>query len=774
MSLARGSRPQPQGKGKKPVRQKKAPKKDWVSTVHDLSVHKLTPAELSHRHEIHKSHNKAVAQWELKERALKRRFRHAGSPAPLDQASLSIIKEVFSDQLLLQDVLARSDRAMAVVKDLFGDAPQRQTGHPSVTVAPNCDSDLELPVLQRLDSPMQLSLLSQSMMDQEALNEVDVSREDWSSGSRAIRRSNIRQKTTQGRVVPQRKVHRLRNPEDDDDVAPMTPCTSGRAPDQTALNATVAVRRVWSKHSQSDGGGEEASARVSQVLNPDPTSHQPAGIGSYADRTRKCLSQSSKLDGSSPASLSGDQSSLGLLQAMLGQVEADLDALSPDLVPESESSSKHHKTQGLTGFSVALVGTLGRLVHLLKQLRWFTCHVSQTHDQEASSSNADTIIREAEAQKEAEGRRRVEEELKEQRGLIDALTAEIMTLREEAAALQAGLQQRTAELEHKLDSVVLVMGGLGLLGEHTPHKDSDARDALSNVCPSASVAERAPEETRVKVPPAIVLSPPTPSHNWQHSHATHPAPLQQHLPPLDSQRSQEVVQAHGSASSLHSVALSHLSSSSSSPSLSLAPLITQPSPEAMLAEIAQLSRQAELMRSQLNQAKGLGPGIAGLPNSNSSQQGGRSPDSIPQDVGERRASGSSRNQNIQSLDETSSQQSSTSHTPSVEQRLLELNRQSAAARSRLLELIELQKQNVSIRVSPSVSPVLSSVFSPNTAAESGSLEESVLRPGRDVQTQQRSAGSDESPRSFETRNEKSQPQKQRGREGWFSLSAHTR
>lgn len=35
---------------------------------------------------------------------------------------------MFSDQLLLQDVLARSDRAMAVVKDLFGDAPRRQAG----------------------------------------------------------------------------------------------------------------------------------------------------------------------------------------------------------------------------------------------------------------------------------------------------------------------------------------------------------------------------------------------------------------------------------------------------------------------------------------------------------------------------------------------------------------------------------------------------------------------------------------------------------------------
>lgn len=36
--------------------------------------------------------------------------------------------QVFSDQLLLQDVLTRSDRALAVVKDLFGDAPRRQMG----------------------------------------------------------------------------------------------------------------------------------------------------------------------------------------------------------------------------------------------------------------------------------------------------------------------------------------------------------------------------------------------------------------------------------------------------------------------------------------------------------------------------------------------------------------------------------------------------------------------------------------------------------------------
>lgn len=41
------------------------------------------------------------------------------------------------------------------------------TGHPSVTMAPNFDSDSVLPVLQKPDPPTHLSLLSQSMVDPE-------------------------------------------------------------------------------------------------------------------------------------------------------------------------------------------------------------------------------------------------------------------------------------------------------------------------------------------------------------------------------------------------------------------------------------------------------------------------------------------------------------------------------------------------------------------------------------------------------------------------------
>lgn len=45
-----------------------------------------------------------------------------------DDDDVGLLLQVFSDQLLLKDVLARSDRALAVVKDLFGDAPHMQTG----------------------------------------------------------------------------------------------------------------------------------------------------------------------------------------------------------------------------------------------------------------------------------------------------------------------------------------------------------------------------------------------------------------------------------------------------------------------------------------------------------------------------------------------------------------------------------------------------------------------------------------------------------------------
>ncbi|KAM6970930.1 spindle and centriole-associated protein 1 isoform 2-T2 [Tautogolabrus adspersus] len=758
MSFVRVGRSQQQTKGKRPVRPKKAAatKKEWVSTVSDLSVHKLTPAELSHRHEIHKSHNKAAAQWELREQALKRRLRHPCSPAPLDHASLSIMREVFSDQLLLQDVLARSDRAMAVVKDLFGDAPRRQTGHPSVTIAPNCDIDSALPVLQRPDPPTQLSLLSQSMMDQQALNEVESPEQDDSdedicpagnSNYNVIRRAKVRQMKAQSHGRAKQKVHHHNSDQADRDDVPVTPCTSGRAPDERALNATVAVKRVRSRQSETEEGKEEPSALVSQVLNPELPLNQSGKNISRCGRTRKCVSQSLELDGSSVASLSADQSSLGLLQAMLGQVDADLDTLSPSLEAASAQSQKQSRTQGLTGFSVLLVSTLGRLVHLFKQ-------------------------REAKAQEEAHERRRLEEELREQRGLIDALTAETMTLREEAATLQAGLLQQTAELEQKLDTVLLVIGGLGLLEAHMdPPEDSRVK---ASALQSAPVAEQHHARLQPSVSPAVLLSPPQQRDNWQKC----PVRLHQKLPLLDTLGSCEDLQTHSSSSSLASLPLPSLPSTSSLTTSDA--LNSRLSPEAILSEIALLSKQNDLIKAQLSQAKSLGSGVGGSPESSSNTVS----------VAERRISvSSSTGRGSQHVQAANEEQLITQTTPpssisasSVERRLLELNRQSAAARGRLLELIDQQKQTVSSKVSPSGSPIPRSAISPHSAAEPlGSPEESMLLTAQELLSQtsgvgRRSAGSEVSSYSpgGDTRDDKAEMEKRREREGWFALSAHVR
>lgn len=49
-------------------------------------------------------------------------------------------------------------------------------------------------------------------------------------------------------------------------------------------------------------------------------------------------------------------------------MRADLDSLQPDDGAASAEGQAENENPGLTGFSVALVSTLARLVHLFKQV----------------------------------------------------------------------------------------------------------------------------------------------------------------------------------------------------------------------------------------------------------------------------------------------------------------------------------------------------------------------------------------------------------------------
>uniref|UniRef100_A0A673G180 Spindle and centriole-associated protein 1 n=1 Tax=Sinocyclocheilus rhinocerous TaxID=307959 RepID=A0A673G180_9TELE len=688
MSLVRMNRPL-YGAGKRPVRSRKvsAPKKEWVSTVNDLSVHKATPEELALRHEMHRSQNRVVAQWELKEKALTRRRRKNQPPSPpgLDRARLNIIRELFSDQCQLQDVIARSDRALAEVKDLFGDAPRRRTGFPTITVAPDCDSDSELPVHQKPDPPTQLSLLSQTMMDQQVLRNMMKSR-------MPLKRNKCRSKS-----FPWTSDHQ-------EQELLKTPCNTRVREDQAALNATVAVQRLKSRQTCPDVN--QSTSLVNQVLNPEPASSQPGIKRSSVQASRGRSGHTSGLNGSGLSSMAGNQSSLELLQGMLEQVDTELDSLDHQN-PSSEAGPQQQRP-GLTGFSVALVATLGRLASHIRK-------------------------KEEEALREAQERRRLEEEVKEQRALIDALTVESLTLREESANLQERLQQQIFDLERRLDSVVLVVGRPDSAEPHKTVEITDNAARKSRNLESGCTEKDLQQQDFVSA--AVLLSPPRqrdglpPAACRPHSHA----------PPLHYSGS---CAATGSQGSLEDFDIS-ISPSSFASLPRPTPLLDDLSQDAMLGEIAELTRQNAAIRAQLGQHR---PSPAGA--------------SVSREQSADRLSTASSvvRQVSPSTEPQHTQQGSVerSSTMEIEQKLQELNRQSAEARAKLLELIEQQKQSASLRVSPAISPV--PPHSSSTHTVRGLTPEQFLTlPERNHSPQP----------SFLKRNIDTY-------KGWFALSAHVK
>uniref|UniRef100_A0A9J7XYY3 Spindle and centriole-associated protein 1 n=1 Tax=Cyprinus carpio carpio TaxID=630221 RepID=A0A9J7XYY3_CYPCA len=689
MSLLRTNRPL-YGAGKRPVRSRKvsAPKKEWVSTVSDLSVHRATPEELARRHEMHRSQNRVVAQWELKEKALTRRRRKNQPPSPpgLDRARLNIIRELFSDQCQLQDVIARSDRALAEVKDLFGDAPRRRTGFPTITVAPDCDSDSELPVHQKPDPPTQLSLLSQSMMDQQALNELEEYEEE---------RDEVQDAPVHLSSVMHRKRNKCRSKsfpwssDHPEQELPKTPCNTRVREDQAGIKrSSVQVSRGRSGHT-------------------------------------------SGLNGSGLSSMAGNQSSLELLQGMLEQVDTELDSL--DHQNPSPEARPQQQRPGLTGFSVALVATLGRLASHIRK-------------------------KEEEALREAQERRRLEEEVKEQRALIDALTVESLTLREESASLQERLQQQISDLERRLDAVALVVGRPDSAEPHKTVEITDNAAQKSRNLESGCTEKDLQEQDFVSA--AVLLSPPRqrdglpPAACRPHSHA----------PPLHYSGS---CAATGSQGSLEDFDIS-ISPSSFASLPRPTPLLDDLSQDAMLGEIAELTRQNAAIRAQLGQHR---PSPAGA--SVSREQSADRLSTASSVV--RQVSPSTEPQHTQrpiSVERSSAME--------IEQKLQELNRQSAEARAKLLELIEQQKQSSSLRVSPAISPVPPHSSRTHTAVRGLTPEQFLTLPERNHSPQssassRRSTGrvSPQSLDSVEIQRLENQVDKLK-REGWFALSAHVK
>ncbi|XP_074187903.1 spindle and centriole-associated protein 1 isoform X2 [Rhinolophus sinicus] len=464
MSLVRVNRYSPRGAGRKALKVKKkksSVKQEWDNTVNDLTVHRATPEDLVRRHEIHKSKNRALVHWELQEKALKRKWKKQKPEiSNLEKRRLSIIKEILSDQYQMQDVLEKSDNLMAAAKDLFVDFPRRRTGFPNVTMAPNSSQG---PIVVNQD-PVTQAILSESVVEPQALNEVDDGEEEeavnsqseeseneldnsLSSQSNTNADSSGGQKSEISFTGPKsRFLYQLK--EDNSELVnklwtdlqqkittqPQITSPSGTpapAPplgeQKAALNATNAVKRIHTRLQPEESTESLTSDYVvGQVLNARKQKQLLNKVKRKPD-LRAPSKQNTVLSASTASTdiSNSNNPSFDVLKDMIHEVEHEMEEYERWTGREVKGLQSR---QGLTGFTLSLVSSLCRLVRYLRES-------------------------ELQLRKEVETRQKLEQVLGDHRELIDVLTAEILLLREENAATQARLQQYMVTTDEQLISL---------------------------------------------------------------------------------------------------------------------------------------------------------------------------------------------------------------------------------------------------------------------------------------------------------------------------------
>ncbi|NXM28022.1 SPICE protein, partial [Oxyruncus cristatus] len=729
MSVLRG--PRPRAAGRKGSRKAAVAKRDWDNTVHDLTVHRATPEDILRRREIHKSKNKALAHLELQEKALNRKWKKQKQldADSLEKRKLTLMREILSDQYHFQDVLDQSDQVIAVAKDLFGDAPRTRTGFPNVTMAPNCDLESSQgPIVQKCDPPSQLSILSESVMDSQALNEdeEEALSEDGLPNSLGFKSSInadrllrlLRQENSLVNSQLCTEKHMRKPTLSQESNVPLTPTTASPSLDQSALNATSVIKRTHSRLQNEDEETVDSADSVRQVLNPN--SRRQKQIAAKMKRKQAAQNSARQRGDDSPANLSpidlqrDKKSSLDVLNHMIHEVEHELEEYERCTGREVQ---KKEGSEGLSGFTLSLVNALCRLMRYLKETEM------QLHEKEVM-------------------RQQQEEMLNEHRELIDALTAEVLLVREENSAMQKKLQQYMTVTDEKLMSLTQAFKGLPFV---EPEREQSSKElgiarkgpANSQEKPDVTYSEPRTDagkrENMLKFPqeelpftfptgrgasrgggsdrnlpahifqPAVLLSPPQQKSSQELSSLqnvftafsqspenTEREPCKERSLP-SSLKAQSTTEENCLISRRQPIPSADKGLEGSHKKINLScPGDTRKNSTAeelfqsgdLLGQIAELTRQNALIKAQLSKFRGASGDTSDCPSQ---------PDPI---------------QNADPSPDSSQGQTHLMVSKSLEERIAELNRQSTEARDKLLQLIDQQKLAAADMAPPMLCPVL--------------------------------------------------------------------
>ncbi|XP_041267035.1 spindle and centriole-associated protein 1 isoform X3 [Onychostruthus taczanowskii] len=577
---------------------------------------------------------------------------------------------------------------------------------------------------------------------------------------------------------------------------PRTPATVSPSLDPSALNATSVIKRTHSRLRNED---EEESVdsidTVRQVLNPN--SRKQKQIAAKMKRKQAAQDSARQKRGDSPANLiqvdlqRDNRPSLDVLSHMIQEVEHELEEYERCTGREVP---KKERSEGLSGFTLSLVNALCRLMRYLKEAEM------QLHEKEMM-------------------RQQQEEMLNEHRELIDALTAEVLQVREENITMQKKLQQYMTVTDQKLMCLTQAFKGLPL---EEPEREQSPKHfgiasrgpANSQEKPDLTYSEPGPEagnrENMLKFPqeelpfifhpgpgassdmrpgrsfpahifqPAVLLSPP------QQKSSQELSSLQNEFAAISQSTEREPCKERSLHSSLRTQSTTEencpisrkqpvpsadkdLESSHEKTNLSCPGDAGKNSTAEeflrsgdLLGQIAELTRQNALIKAQLRKFRGDKSDCLHQPDL--TQNADPSPDS-------------------------SQGQSHLMVSRSLEERIAELNRQSTEARDKLLQLIDQQKSAAADMVPPMLSPVptpslnytenarrTAEVSVPLAVAVDSSKDVSV--PHASMTSIRRTVGDSSRPLSAMSESVKLTSGSQRPKvekqkeEGWFALSMH--
>ncbi|XP_046584567.1 spindle and centriole-associated protein 1-like isoform X2 [Haliotis rubra] len=413
------------GHKKKRVITRKKP--NWDDSLNDLSVYKPSTQELIERHVAHKSKNHMTVKLEKMRKAKQKNT----SLSHAEARQMAIMKEVLYDQQQLHDTLSKSDKMMAVVKDLFGDDPRRFLGIPNVTAVPGGDGGhtrakhIVAPVK---DIRTKSETMSESVMDQAALNDFTDSESDDGDAMEPIV------------YQPQMNLQRFQQFLAAEEERNQTLSSIGGQA-QLTQNASGPIQSTRLQSTQDVTGWETPKKGHNESIEMLQTPRSAINDTRKVKKTKKRVSPQKENRPQTASALN-----LTDLRKVLGHLENEIEEYEKQTGRRPPAEKQRSET--FSGYTVALVDSVSKLATYLREtdLR----------------IQAETTVRE-----------QLTQDVFQLRHIVDTLTSDIIVTQEDYAKMLTAFERYRSESKEEISRLKLALQD-SLRLQSSPHEPSSA------------------------------------------------------------------------------------------------------------------------------------------------------------------------------------------------------------------------------------------------------------------------------------------------------------